>query len=482
LSIIFGYNLSLLFRDSIVLVMKIKQVLFLGIGLGWLSMGTMQAQWSSVSTGGNDTVGGYILSSSVGELLVDDASIPGYRLKFGVQQPLTFPWPGARMKGRVAYASNPTVPLGQVQVLLKQSGTVVGTTTTTSSGDFDLGTRGSGSYALEFVSTALWRGVNTTDALVVMRHFAGAMTLTGIRLQAGNVNNLGLVNFQEALRITQRTVDRNLPFLSGDWAFAPTQVQVQFGDSMVNVPVPALCYGDVNASYFPAPPARLAGDPLLAVGRLDEPNSDTWEWPVYLTESKSIGAMTIELLLPEGLSVEDVLVTAKPEPGSKADPGYLAYKQEGQVLRVSWFGLDALLPRDGEELFRLRVRGNANGPLRLIPTSELADGMAQPYNSFRLAAPVPGSGAWQVALYPNPSSDKASIALTLPTSGTVAYTVLDALGRLVVEGREFVSASGFKGIDLESASWSAGTYSIRIQWQGARTTEDRLLRFVKLNP
>jgi hypothetical protein len=59
--------------------------------------------------------------------------------------------------------------------------------------------------------------------------------------------------------------------------------------------------------------------------------------------------------------------------------------------------------------------------------------------------------------------------------------VVDALGRLVVEGRELVSASGFKGIDLESTSWSAGTYSVRIQWQGARTTEDRLLRFVKLN-
>ena len=51
---------------------------------------SVKAQWSAVSAGGNDTVGGYILSSSVGELLVDDASIPGYRLKFGVQQPLTF--------------------------------------------------------------------------------------------------------------------------------------------------------------------------------------------------------------------------------------------------------------------------------------------------------------------------------------------------------------------------------------------------------
>ena len=444
---------------------------------------SLKAQWSAVSAGGNDTVGGYILSSSVGELLVDDAAIPGYRLKFGVQQPLTFPWPGARMKGRAVYATNPNVPLGQVQVLLKQNGTVVATTNTTNSGDFDLGTRGSGSYVLEFVSTASWRGVNSTDALVVMRYFSGSSLhlLSGIRLLAGDVNRRGIVNPQEALIINRRVVNAINYFNSGDWAFAPTQVQVQFGDTLVNVPVPALCYGDVNASYFPAPPARLAGDPLLAVGRLEEPNSDTWEWPVYLTESKSIGAMTIELLLPEGLSVEDVLVTAKSEPGSNADPGYLAFKQEGQVLRVSWFGLDALLPRDGEELFRLKVLGNANGPLRLIPTSELADGMAQPYNSFRLAAPVPGSGAWQVALYPNPSSDKASIALTLPSSGTVTYTVVDALGRLVVEGREFVSASGYKGIELESTSWSAGTYSIRIQWLGLRNTEDRLLRFVKLN-
>jgi len=443
----------------------------------------VKAQWSAVSTGGNDTVGGYILSSSVGELLVDDAVIPGYRLKFGVQQPLTFPWPGARMKGRVVYASNPNVPLGQVQVLLKQNGTVVGTTTTSQTGDFDLGTRGMGSYALEFVSTATWRGVNSTDALVVMRHFSGSTLhlLSGIRLLAGDVNQRGIVNPQEALTINRRVVRAINQFNAGDWAFAPTPVQVQFGDTLVNVPVPALCYGDVNASYFPAPPARLAGDPLLAVGRLEELDTDTWEWPVYLTESKSIGAMTIELLLPEGLSVEDVMVTAKSETGSNADPGYLAYKQEGHVLRISWFGLDALLPRDGEELFRLKVRGNASGPLRLIPSSELADGMAQPYHCFRLAAPVPGPGTWQVALFPNPSSDRASIALTLPSSGTVTYSVVDALGRLVVQGRELVSASGYKGIELESDTWSAGTYSVRIQWQGPRNTEDRLLRFVKLN-
>jgi hypothetical protein len=98
-------------------------------------------------------------------------------------------------------------------------------------------------------------------------------------------------------------VDRNLPFLSGDWAFAPTQVQVQFGDTLVNVPVSALCYGDVNASYFPALSAQFAGDSLLAVGRLDKSNSDTWEWPIYLTESKSIGAMTVELILGPALAL-----------------------------------------------------------------------------------------------------------------------------------------------------------------------------------
>jgi hypothetical protein len=172
---------------------------------------------------------------------------------------------GTGTGGRMTYS------MGQVQALLNQNGAVVGTT--------------------------------TTDALVAMRHFTGAMTLTRIRLQAGNGIPHGAVTGQEAMRITQRMVDRNLPFLSGDWAFAPTQVQVQFGDTLVNVPVSALCYGDVNASYFPALSAQFAGDSLLAVGRLDKSNSDTWEWPIYLTESKSIGAMTVELILGPALAL-----------------------------------------------------------------------------------------------------------------------------------------------------------------------------------
>jgi hypothetical protein len=212
---------------------------------------SLQAQWAIVSTGGNDTAGGYILSTSVGELVVDDAAIAGYRLKFGVQQPAAFPWPGTRMWGRVAYASNPTVPLGQVTLILIQNGTVIGTTTTSNSGDFDLGMRGSGSYALEFVSDAPWRGVNGTDALVVMRHFAGTAMLSGLRLQAGNVNNQMPVNSQDALRVIQRTVDRSLTFPSGNWAFGATGITVNTGDAAVHIPVPALCYGDVNASYFP---------------------------------------------------------------------------------------------------------------------------------------------------------------------------------------------------------------------------------------
>jgi hypothetical protein len=59
--------------------------------------------------------------------------------------------------------------------------------------------------------------------------------------------------------------------------------------------------------------------------------------------------------------------------------------------------------------------------------------------------------------------------------------VVDALGRLVVEGRENVLSAGFKLIELESSLWATGAYSVRIQWQGSISNEERLLRFVKLN-
>jgi hypothetical protein len=388
----------------------------------------------------------------------------------------------SNVKGQISYASQYPVPMQGVIVELKKSNQVVYQTVSDQSGLFDFGLIRNNQYTVDFKSFLPRRGVNAADALMAMRHYTGTLPLSGIKLKAANVNGRGIVNGQEALKILQRTVDLNLPFVAGDWVFDTLTHTTNILDSITNISNRMLCYGDVNASYFPSPPSRLASDPLMRLGRLVvNPLSDLWEWPIYLVKSQSIGSMTLEFVLPDNLIVEDVVITAaRSKGGTNGDPGYSAFKQEGNLLRVSWFGLDDLLPLDGEEMIRLKVKGDAQGTLKIVSTSEITDGMGQAYSTFSLAAPVRG-GDCNVTLFPNPSNGITSLALTLPSSGTLSYTVVDALGRLVVEGRENVLSAGFKLIELGSSLWATGAYSVRIQWQGSRNTEDRLLRFVKLN-
>ena len=470
-----------------------------GLGLRglifWVALNpaVVQAQWATVSAGGNDTVGALVMSSSVGEVMVHEMRGGGLNLQFGVQQAYrSFVWVGARMKGRVMYATTAGVPMGQVQVTLLDSGQVVGTTTSDAAGYFDLGLVGGGTYQLQLSTTAAWRGVNTTDALVVMRHFTGSLVLSGLRLEAGNVNLRGLVNGQEALAITRRKVQHIMQLPSGDWAFQVPPIEVQTGDTLVNVPVSALSYGDVNASYFPNPAARLSGEPLLAAGRLFTGSGERFEWPIYLTEAMSIGAMTLEFLVPEGLEIRGVEIPGHrgqsvsgpvedwgPSAALASGGGHLLYRQEGDVLRVSWFGLNPLVLEKGAAILRLLVQGKPGAMLRLSPTSELADETATPYGFFRLAAPVPGHDSWQVVLLPNPTATTANLALTLPGEGQLQYTVVDALGREVHRGDQVYTTAGYYEVLLPSQTWASGTYSVSLQWQGRTSTEQRMLRLVK---
>jgi len=52
---------------------------------------------------------------------------------------------------------------------------------------------------------------------------------------------------------------------------------------------------------------------------------------------------------------------------------------------------------------------------------------------------------------------------------------------VVTQGREETSTAGLKRVELMSSQWSAGTYSVRLRWQGTETTDVRTLRLVKLH-
>lgn len=449
----------------------------------WIAYG----QWSAVSSGGTDTLGRYVLNTSIGELLVDDVSAGRYHYKFGVQQPYRG-WEGARVRGTLRYPSLNPVALSGVQVSLKKNGQTVASTTTLSQGQFDLGLVDSGLYTLEYATTQPWRGVNSSDALMVMRHFSGIQLLSGIRLLAGDVGRRGFVNGQDALNIARRVVREIQAFVAGDWVHDIRNLSIANGDTAFQLPVNSLCYGDVNASFFPGPTVRLASEPLIAKGLLNSSPIRPYDWPISLTTAQSVGAITLDLKLPEGLQLQGVEidgqqgtdVTESASMDRVAGTNFL-YRREGKALRIVWFRLNPMVREADQPLLTLKVRGIPTGMLEMIPGGELADELAQPLDQVRLSAPIPGGLNWQANLVPNPTSESSHLALTLPTAGVVEYTVVDALGREVAQGREETTMAGFYRVELMSSLWSTGTYSVRVRWQGMESAEVRTLRLMKLN-
>jgi hypothetical protein len=446
------------------------------------------AQWATVTSGSNDTLNQMVFSSSMGELVVDDIATGGYQFKFGVQQPLNQIWSGARIQGNLRYASSSPISLSGVAVNLKKNGILVSNTLTQNQGDFNLGVVDSGLYTLEFVSPMAWRGVNATDALVVMRHFTGIQMVSGIRLNAADVNINGVVNSFDALTINRRVISAITSFPAGNWLYDTESVQVSQGDGVLNLPVQSLCYGDVNGSYFPQNFARQSGEPLMAQGVLNDSEVHPYDWPVFTTTEQSIGAITLDFLIPEGVEVLGVEIdqqrgTEVDETGTGVTPGpgNFLYRREGRLLKLSWYRLTPLKRAVGETLLTLKVVGRPRGMLEVVQGGELADELAEPISGVRLSAPIPSGGDWQAQLVPNPTSDGSQLLLTLPTSGVLDYVVVDAMGRVVTTGRAESNTAGFHKVELMSSEWSSGTYSVRLRWQGTQSTGVRTLRLVKLN-
>lgn len=91
-----------------------------------------------------------------------------------------------------------------------------------------------------------WGGVNATDALLILKHFARIDTLNGLILAAADVNGNGAVNAADALMAAQRFAGIITQFPVSDWIFRDTTLVAAPGQN--NLILEGICRGDVNAS------------------------------------------------------------------------------------------------------------------------------------------------------------------------------------------------------------------------------------------
>ncbi|MBP7848659.1 MAG: PKD domain-containing protein [Lentimicrobiaceae bacterium] len=103
-----------------------------------------------------------------------------------------------------------------------------------------------GAMNIQGGSSLPWGGVNSTDALLILRHFVGLDTLEGLPLKAADTDGAGFINATDALMVAQRFAGWIPHFSASDWIFEDTVVQMVSGHHAFIIK--GICRGDVNTS------------------------------------------------------------------------------------------------------------------------------------------------------------------------------------------------------------------------------------------
>jgi hypothetical protein len=167
---------------------------------------------------------------------------------------------GNLISGSVTYAGTTAFPISAATITLTPETGASFLATSSPSGKFEM-IKSTGTYTLTASKTGNWGGCTAADALLVTRHVVGLSLLTGLPLQAADVNASGSVTAADALLITRRVVGLDTAFAAGDWVFTSQHVSVSSADTTVNIP--GLCIGDVNASYTPSSGPAFTKDNIL---------------------------------------------------------------------------------------------------------------------------------------------------------------------------------------------------------------------------
>ena len=145
----------------------------------------------------------------------------------------------------------PQTPINNVKIFLKTfSNNVIDSVITDNNGYFAFTSVPDGTWIVEPSCDKSWGGVNTDDALKIMKHFVQLEILESLALQAADVSGEGWVNSLDAMNTQQRFSGVINSFGSGDWILYSDTINVAANNVLIYFKT--LCFGDVDRSYVPA--------------------------------------------------------------------------------------------------------------------------------------------------------------------------------------------------------------------------------------
>ena len=256
---------------------------------------------------------------------------------------------GGSLFGTVNYGTG-TTPKPVPGVTLTAAGTPAGTSTTNSSGAYNLANLGGGPYTVTPTKTGDVNGISALDASLAAQHAAGLIMLSPNQQIAADASGNGVVTSFDAALIAQTAAGLPSTGLAGTWKFSPTNRNYStLSGNQTNQNFDAILIGDVSGNWTPPASSAslnsLSGEAWARLDRSISINPSAVMPSSQMLERRAPNNSAITVSLPYVSGVPGHTVTIPITVGDLSGRGITAYDFtvafDPHVLQLQSSAIDA---------------------------------------------------------------------------------------------------------------------------------------------
>ena len=375
------------------------------------------------------------------------------------------------------------------------------------------------SYDKYISDTMIWGNDVTAIDIALLKYFVGSDTATDPTRcfsakykRAANVDNNTTVNAIDISRIKAKVgspfdVVKNFP--KGNWVAFDKNITVAGSDLSLNLET--ICYGDYNASSSKyrdsvntwSGAKSLPGEFVVSSDEIVMINNPSYfEVPLKIsTKVNDFSALGLEMQYPY---TEYELVTAHMATGGSknsavkinpsleeviANDNDLLVTDDHGTIRVVYATTNHFDVAPNDEMivfgFRpLKILQQGEIEFPLSATGVIGNQYGQENDDAYLLIPkifVQGNNTdteFELAGFPNPFNDEATITYTIPENGTVKLNVYNAIGELVSVLVNETQVSGKHSFAFSQINLPAGMYTFRFEFTGSDMSKCLILKMI----